>query len=118
MKRLVPSFPGIVDDIKKPGVTEHGYTRTPLKAIHSFFQSLAGADRRPPPDHRSAALLPGSPRTTWSTTRRSRSSPVASPPPEIIERDLLESYHVATLDNDAPQIFEESAEFIARVTAP
>ena len=36
---------------------------------------------------------------------------------EIIERNLDESYHVATLDNDAPQIFEESAEFIARVTA-
>ena len=27
------------------------------------------------------------------------------------------AYHVATLDNDAEQIFEESAEFVARVGA-
>ena len=31
---------------------------------------------------------------------------------------LPESYHVATLDNDAQTIFERSAEFVARVTAP
>ena len=37
---------------------------------------------------------------------------------EIIERTLEDSYHVATLDNDAPRIFDESASFIARVTAP
>jgi carboxylesterase len=36
---------------------------------------------------------------------------------EITERPLGNSFHVATLDNDAPQIFEESAAFIARVTA-
>ncbi len=30
---------------------------------------------------------------------------------------LQESYHVATLDNDAPRIFAESAEFVARVAA-
>jgi carboxylesterase len=29
---------------------------------------------------------------------------------------LTESYHVATLDNDAEQIFSESAEFIRKVT--
>ncbi len=31
---------------------------------------------------------------------------------------LENSYHVATLDNDAPTIFEESAEFVRRVTGP
>ncbi len=30
---------------------------------------------------------------------------------------LENSYHVATIDNDAPAIFEESADFIAKVTA-
>ena len=33
------------------------------------------------------------------------------------ERVLEDSYHVATLDNDAPRIFAESAEFIERVTS-
>jgi carboxylesterase len=36
---------------------------------------------------------------------------------EVTERSLLDSYHVATLDNDAEMIFEESAEFIQKVTA-
>ena len=35
----------------------------------------------------------------------------------VTMRRLEDSYHVATIDNDAPVIFEESAEFIARVTA-
>ena len=39
LKHLVPSFPGIANDIKKPGVEEHGYTRTPLKAAHSMMQA-------------------------------------------------------------------------------
>ncbi len=36
---------------------------------------------------------------------------------DITERTLEDSYHVATIDNDAPQIFEESAAFVARVTS-
>jgi carboxylesterase len=31
---------------------------------------------------------------------------------------LENSYHVATIDNDAELIYEDSAAFIARVTAP
>jgi carboxylesterase len=31
---------------------------------------------------------------------------------------LENSYHVATIDNDAEQIYEESAAFVARVTTP
>ena len=37
---------------------------------------------------------------------------------DLTERMLENSYHVATLDNDAPSIFEESAQFIRRVTGP
>jgi carboxylesterase len=36
---------------------------------------------------------------------------------DVEERILGNSYHVATLDHDAPAIYEESAAFIARVTA-
>ena len=31
---------------------------------------------------------------------------------------LPESYHVATLDHDAPRIFDETADFVARVSTP
>jgi carboxylesterase len=37
---------------------------------------------------------------------------------DLTERVLENSYHVATLDNDAPEIFEESTQFIRRVTGP
>ena len=39
LKHLVGSFPGIANDIKKEGVEEHGYTKTPLKAVHSCMQA-------------------------------------------------------------------------------
>jgi carboxylesterase len=35
----------------------------------------------------------------------------------VTVRELPDSYHVATLDNDAQLIFDESAAFIARTTA-
>ena len=35
---------------------------------------------------------------------------------DLTVRLLPESYHVATLDNDAETIFEESLEFIRKVT--
>ena len=36
---------------------------------------------------------------------------------DVREIVLQNSYHVATLDNDAEQIFTASAQFVARVTA-
>ena len=38
LSRLVPSFPGISNDIKKPGVDEGAYDRMPLRALHSLSQ--------------------------------------------------------------------------------
>jgi len=37
---------------------------------------------------------------------------------DVTETLLEDSYHVATLDNDAPRIFADTAAFIARVTGP
>lgn len=116
LKHVVPSFPGIANDIKKPGVQEHGYTRTPLKAIHTLMRAW-------PP------LIADLPRVTapllYFRSADDHVVDAASPPliiggvssSEVVERTLDDSFHVATLDNDAPQIFAESAEFIARVTA-
>ena len=69
---------------------------------------------------------PGSPRRCSTSAPPSTTSSTSSSQPlitsrvssrEITERRLEESFHVATLDNDAPQIFEESADFVARVTS-
>jgi carboxylesterase len=117
VKRLVPSMPGIRNDIKKPGQDEHAYDRVPLRAAASMMdmwqvviESLPKVTQpvlmfRSAEDH---VVPPSSGRLIMATVS-SR---------DLTERVLENSYHVATLDNDAPQIFEESAEFIGRVTGP
>ncbi len=116
LKHVVPSFPGITNDIKKPGIEEHGYARTPLRAAHSMFRAwpLLVADL----PRVTAPLLYF--RSTVDHVVDELSQPliigrVSSR--DITERRLEESFHVATLDNDAPQIFQESADFVARVTS-
>ncbi|WP_232675781.1 carboxylesterase [Nocardioides sp. R-C-SC26] len=116
LKHLVPSFPGIADDIALPGASEGGYSRTPLKAIHSFISTwpmlVADLPRvtapllyfRSPQDHvvdeRTEPIVLGG---------------VSSD--DVTRIELPRSYHVATLDHDAPTIFEASADFVGRVGA-
>lgn len=117
LKHVIGSLPAIGNDIKKQGVVEHAYDRTPLRAVHSMMQNWK-------------ALRDDLPRVTApllffksavdhvvdpSSLRLIRAG-VSSK--EFIELVLPDSYHVATLDNDAPTIFEESAAFVARVTDP
>ncbi len=115
LKHLVPSFPGIANDIKKPGVEEHGYTRTPLRAADSMFAGykvLCGDLGRvtcPLLIYRSSVdhvVDPSSARVILAGVASSDAS----------EESLENSYHVATLDNDAERIFEGSAAFIERVS--
>ncbi|MGH3165635.1 MAG: alpha/beta hydrolase [Trebonia sp.] len=109
LKHIVPSLPGIAGDIKKPGVTEGGYDRIPVRA---------------------AATLPALWRLTASHLHetkqpllvfRSAVDHVVGPPsmkaltqarPDAEVRPLPDSYHVATLDNDAQAIFEGTVAFI------
>jgi len=116
MKHLVPSFPAIGNDIKKPGGNEHAYDRTPLKAIHSLIRAwkplIADLPRI------TAPLLYF--RSAEDHVVDDSSQPIITggvSSKEVSVRRLPESYHVATLDNDAQMIFEESAEFIRKVTA-
>jgi carboxylesterase len=111
LKLIVPSLKGVASDIKKPGSTELGYDRVPTKA---------------------AATLPG----LWQVTTRHLdqvSQPVliyrstvdhvvgtanleilsrAIPAGQLEVRECKDSYHVATLDNDADAIFAGSLEFV------
>ncbi len=57
-------------------------------------------------------------RTTWWTPSSLQAVRAAVSSRDLTERMLENSYHVATLDNDAPVIFEESAQFVRRVTGP
>jgi carboxylesterase len=111
LRRVSGSFPPIGNDIKKAGVTELAYDRLPLHALASSLQLYADVTahlgRVDQPllllhsavDHvvapsNSAAILAG-----VSST-------------DVTEIVLEDSYHVATLDNDAPTIFDGSVEWI------
>ncbi|MET0840294.1 MAG: alpha/beta fold hydrolase [Marmoricola sp.] len=116
LKHVFGSFPGVANDIKKPGVEEHGYTRTPLRAADSMFAGYKvlredlGRITCPVLLFRSAVdhvVDPSSARIILAGVSSS----------DTREVSLENSYHVATMDNDAEQIFEGSAEFIERVAA-
>jgi carboxylesterase len=117
LKHLVGSFPGIADDIKKPGVEEHGYDRTPLRAAHSMMVGWkALLEDLPKVTQPMLIFLSTEDHVVDKLSARLIKGAVSSR--DLTERMLENSYHVATLDNDAPIIFEESAEFIRRVTGP
>ena len=115
LRYVVPSFPGIVNDVKMVGgVPELGYDRNPLQAMHS--QTLLWADvKRDLAEITQPVLLMHS--------RVDNTVPVASSAyflahissTDVTEIWLETSYHVATLDNDAPLIHDESVRFIERV---
>jgi carboxylesterase len=115
LKHVVPSLPGISNDIKKPGVTEGAYTRTPLKAIHSFVRAWPGLVADLPRVTCPLLLF----RSTEDHVVDDKSGPIVLggvSSTDVAEVTLRDSYHVATLDHDAPTIFEQSAAFVARVT--
>ncbi len=114
LKHVIGSFPAIGNDIKKPGVDEHAYPKTPLRAAASMM--AAWKPLRADLVRVTAPLLYFKSATDHVVDPSSQKiilGSVASPDVEL--RMLEESYHVATLDNDAPLIFEESIAFIERV---
>jgi carboxylesterase len=116
LKHVVPSFPGISDDIKKPGVSEGAYTRTPLKAIHSFVRTWPTLVADLPRVTCPLLLF----RSVEDHVVDDRSAPLIVDrvgSDDVTEVTLHDSYHVATLDHDAPTILEQTAAFVARVTA-
>jgi carboxylesterase len=117
LKRVIPSMPGIGNDIKKTGQDEYGYDRVPLKALGEMMTGWKAvrADlakvTQPIVHFRSSVDHVVDPSSSQIIASKVSSR-------EVEERILENSYHVATLDNDAPAIFEESVEFIRRVTRP
>jgi carboxylesterase len=114
LRRMTPSLNGIASDIAMPQVDEDGYTRTPLHAMASqvkmWHDVRANLSRIQQPlllfrsrqDH---VLDPGSARTILEEIRSHDAQEI------ILER----SYHVATMDYDAEEIFTVSSAFFRRL---
>ena len=112
LKWVVPAMPGIGNDIKKPDGDEIGYDKTPLKALAS--QLRGWREVRADLGRITAPLLVF--RSTDDHVVDATSLPLikAGVSSAVTEYVTLEnSFHVATLDHDAPLIFERSAAFIA-----
>jgi carboxylesterase len=108
---LVPSFPPVGNDIKKPDTVEPAYDRLPVKAAYQLSRlwklTNAELDKLTQPllvitsrdDHvvepeNSTRLMDGA----ASTNKR-----------QIV---LENSFHVATMDNDLPLIIDETLKFV------
>jgi carboxylesterase len=117
LKHLVKAMPAIGNDIKKPGVSEYAYDKTPLKPLHSMVRAWKQV-RADLPKVTAPVLLFRSAGDHVVDPSSARLILAGVSSTDTSERILENSYHVATLDNDAPQIFEESADFIRKVTAP
>jgi carboxylesterase len=114
LRFVLPSVPGIVNDIAKPGQDEVGYTRVPVRALYSVTQLWK-------------QVIPALPALTTPTLLfRSQVDNVLGSAgaallmdrigsSDVEERVLTQSHHVATLDFDAPAIFEGSLEFVRRL---
>jgi carboxylesterase len=112
---VLPSVPGIASDIRKEGVAEVGYDRVPLKAAASLAR-LWQTVQKDLGEVNCPVLLYRSARD--HVVHRSSSEMVLT---RIASEDkaevvLPDSYHVATLDNDAPTIFEGSEGFVRRLS--
>jgi carboxylesterase len=112
----VKSRPGIGSDIKKTGMSELGYDKTPLKA----FVSLQDLWRVVVPDLGKVRL----PILYFHSTEDHVVDPLSAKllhagatGTTVTEVALTNSYHVATVDNDAEQIFTGSVDFIRQHSA-
>lgn len=116
LKHLVPSLPGVSNDIAEPGMAEVAYDRVPLRAAAELL-SLQHSTR----DRLSRIGVPA----LLFHSRDDHVVPASNMPylaknlgsNDVRMRWLERSYHVATLDHDREMIFEESASFFKELSA-
>ena len=111
LKRVVPTFPGIGNDIARPGADEHPYPRVPLGAAASLFDAQdvvrAGLDRV------TAPTLVLTSRTDHTVDPANSGIIMRGLTAAITEQVWLErSFHVATLDYDAEVIADRTIAWI------
>ena len=111
LKHVLRSLPGIASDIKKPGSQEVGYDRVPVRAavtlpkLWGITTSHLADVTQPVLVYRSTVdhvVGPASMRVLQAGLTGS----------QVTIRECPDSYHVATLDNDAEAIFEGSLKFV------
>jgi esterase/lipase len=116
--RLTGSWAPIASDIKKPGVVELAYPKLPTRAMMQLRQLWAAT--------RADLVRVTTPVIVFHSAEDHVVEPINTQvmldgvsSADTTEVVLRNSYHVATLDNDGPQIFAGSVDWIrARTSAP
>ena len=111
LKYVLRSLPGVASDIKKPGGHEVGYDRVPVRAA-ATLPKLWGATVRQLADVTQPVLVYRSTTDHVVGPASMRALLAGLPGGQVTVRECDDSYHVATLDNDAQAIFEGSGKFI------
>ena len=114
LSRLLPSLPGVVNDIAKPDMDEVGYDRLPLRSLASIM-SLQRQVRAALPETRLPTLLFTSRQDHGVDTHSSVEIAEKIGASDFEHVWLERSYHVATLDYDYPEILAGTVKFIERV---
>ncbi|WP_207344282.1 alpha/beta fold hydrolase [Arthrobacter sp. E3] len=113
LQHVMKSVPAIGNDIKLPGVSEHAYARTPVAAVHQLSQLFEDTIARLPQVTAPTLVFRSTvdhvvPETSMDILKER----IGSSDVQVVR--LENSYHVATMDNDAPLIFSQSADFFRR----
>lgn len=115
LQYVLPSLPGFGNDIKKPGMDEYCYSRLPVRAFVQL-QDLWRHTRSDIGRVSQPALIFSS--IEDHVVEPSNSAWIAD---HLVSSDktfvtLYNSFHVATLDYDAEEIFRASMHFIERLS--
>ncbi|MDN3481698.1 alpha/beta fold hydrolase [Arthrobacter sp. APC 3897] len=115
LKYVLRSVPAIGNNIKLPGQDEGAYTRTPVGGVHQLMRLFKDTTAALPGINAPviafrSAVDPVVPESSMDVLRRRLGSAL-----EVVP--LENSYHVATMDHDAPLIFDRSSQFIQRISA-
>ncbi len=116
MKYVIRSVPSIGNSIKKEGMDEQAYSRTPVAAVHQlrklFRDTTALLPRIDVPvlAFRSS-VDPIVPESSMDALR------AGVPQDSLKVVALTNSYHVATMDHDAETIFSGTADFVDQLAA-
>ena len=111
IKLVVPSVKGLGSDIKKAGAREAAYDRVPVRAA-ATLPTLWKLTQRHLGDITQPVLVYLSTVDHVVGPASMRILRASLPPAQLTVRECPNSFHVATLDNDADEIFAGSLEFV------
>jgi carboxylesterase len=115
LKYVMRSVPAIANSIKLEGQDEGAYLRTPVGGVHQLMRLFRDTTAvlpwiTAPVIAFRSTVDPVVPESSMDVLRRYLGSEL-----EVVS--LENSYHVATMDHDAPLIFDRSHQFIQRISA-